>query len=162
MATSYTEIAAIPTQKPTNTKNCHHHQRRYRHMDTEAVIEQIEEIHAEYASVVQYNNENSLSSVLSIAYWYSVVRIIKGVWCIRSENLCAGLFCFEKNFRIIDLNQVPDKTENERCSIIYYDNKSGTIFRIRKWNTELRKSDYYKKERAVSYTHLTLPTTYTV
>ena len=46
--------------------------------------------------------------------------------------LCAGLFCFEKNFRIIDLNQVPDKTENERCSIIYCDNKSGTIFHIRK------------------------------
>ena len=68
MATSYTEIAAIPTQKPTNTKNCHHHQRRYRHMDTEAVAEQIEKIHAEYASVIQYNNENSLSSVLSIAY----------------------------------------------------------------------------------------------
>lgn len=38
------------------------------HMDTEAVAEQIEKIHAEYASVVQYNNENSLSSVLSIAY----------------------------------------------------------------------------------------------
>ena len=37
-------------------------------MDTEAVAEQIEKIHAEYASVVQYNNENSLSSVFSIAY----------------------------------------------------------------------------------------------
>lgn len=109
-------------------KTCHHYQRRYRHMDTEAVTEQIEKIHAEYASVVQYNNENSLSNVLSIAYWYSVVRIIKGVWCIRSENLCAGLFCFEKNFRIIDLNQVPDKTENERCSIIYYDYTTLQLF----------------------------------
>ena len=41
---------------------------QYWHMDTEAVTEQIEKIHAEYASVIQYNNENSLSSVLSIAY----------------------------------------------------------------------------------------------
>lgn len=49
-------------------KTCHHHQWCYRHMDTEAVTEQIEKIHAEYASVVQYNNENSLSNVLSIAY----------------------------------------------------------------------------------------------
>lgn len=40
----------------------------YRHMDAETVAEQIEKIHAEYASVIQYNNENSLSSVLSIAY----------------------------------------------------------------------------------------------
>ena len=37
-------------------------------MDAETVAEQIEKIHAEYTSVIQYNNENSLSSVLSIAY----------------------------------------------------------------------------------------------
>ena len=30
--------------------------------------EQIEKIHNEYVSVIQYNNENSLSSVLAIAY----------------------------------------------------------------------------------------------
>ena len=36
-------------------------------MDAETVAEQIEKIHAEYTSVIQYNNENSLSSVLSIA-----------------------------------------------------------------------------------------------
>ena len=35
-------------------------------MDAETVAEQIEKIHAEYASVIQYNNENSLNSVLSI------------------------------------------------------------------------------------------------
>lgn len=33
-----------------------------------AVAEQIEKIHNEYVSVIQYNNENSLSSVLAIAY----------------------------------------------------------------------------------------------
>ena len=37
-------------------------------MNGEAVAEQIEKIHNEYVSVVQYNNENSLSSVLTVAY----------------------------------------------------------------------------------------------
>lgn len=37
-------------------------------MDEEAVAEGIEKIHMEYASAIQYNNENSLSSVLTIAY----------------------------------------------------------------------------------------------
>ena len=37
-------------------------------MDTDAVAEDIEKIHMEYASVIQYNNENSLSSVLAIGY----------------------------------------------------------------------------------------------
>ena len=37
-------------------------------MDTEDVADQIEKIHSEYASVIQYNDENSLSSVLAIAY----------------------------------------------------------------------------------------------
>ncbi len=37
-------------------------------MDGAAVAEQIEKIHNEYASAIQYHNENSLSSVLAIAY----------------------------------------------------------------------------------------------
>ena len=37
-------------------------------MDEAAVAEGIERIHMEYASVIQYHNENSLSSVLTIAY----------------------------------------------------------------------------------------------
>lgn len=37
-------------------------------MDCAAVADIIEEIHMGYASNIQYNNENSLSSVLSIAY----------------------------------------------------------------------------------------------
>ena len=37
-------------------------------MDGNAVAAGIENIHMEYASAIQYNNENSLSSVLSIAY----------------------------------------------------------------------------------------------
>lgn len=37
-------------------------------MDSTAVAAQIEKIHNEYVSVIQYHNENSLSSVLAIAY----------------------------------------------------------------------------------------------
>ena len=37
-------------------------------MDAETVAQEIERVHTEYASAIQYNNENSLSSVLSIAY----------------------------------------------------------------------------------------------
>lgn len=37
-------------------------------MDGDAVAKAIETIHRKYASVIQYNNENSLSSILSIAY----------------------------------------------------------------------------------------------
>ena len=37
-------------------------------MNSGVVADKIEKIHSEYASVIQYNNENSLSSVLAIAY----------------------------------------------------------------------------------------------
>ena len=37
-------------------------------MDGEMVAEEIEKIHSEFASTIQYNDENSLSSVLTIAY----------------------------------------------------------------------------------------------
>ena len=37
-------------------------------MDAETVAESIEKIHMEYASAIQYNNENSLSGVLTIGY----------------------------------------------------------------------------------------------
>lgn len=37
-------------------------------MDGEATAAQIEKLHNEYVSVVQYNNENSLSSVLALGY----------------------------------------------------------------------------------------------
>ena len=41
--------------------------------------EQIEKIHAEYTSVIQYNNENSLSSVLSIAYLSAIKYYFKPI-----------------------------------------------------------------------------------
>ena len=37
-------------------------------MDADTVARSIEKIHNEYASAIQYNNENSLSSILSIGY----------------------------------------------------------------------------------------------
>lgn len=48
-------------------------------MDEEAVAEGIEKIHTEYVSNVQYNNENSLSSVLAIAYLRSLEYYFKPV-----------------------------------------------------------------------------------
>ena len=48
-------------------------------MDEEAVAEGIEKIHTEYVSNVQYNNENSLSSVLAIAYLRSMEYYFKPV-----------------------------------------------------------------------------------
>ena len=41
-------------------------------MDEQAVAAGIERIHTEYASTIEYNNENSLSSVLTIAYLSSM------------------------------------------------------------------------------------------
>lgn len=46
-------------------------------MDEEAVAKGIEKIHTEYASTIQYNDENSLSSVLSIAYLSSMQYYFK-------------------------------------------------------------------------------------
>ena len=48
-------------------------------MEEKAVAEGIERIHMEYASAIEYNNENSLSSVLSIAYLSSMQYYFKPV-----------------------------------------------------------------------------------
>ena len=48
-------------------------------MDEEAVACGIEKIHMEYASTIQYNNENSLSSVLTIAYLSAMQYYFKPV-----------------------------------------------------------------------------------
>ena len=48
-------------------------------MDGDAVAEAIEKIHSEYTSTVQYNDENSLSSVLAIAYLSSMQYYFKPV-----------------------------------------------------------------------------------
>lgn len=48
-------------------------------MDAHAVAVGIEKIHAEYASVIQYHDENSLSSVLTIAYLSTMQYYFKPV-----------------------------------------------------------------------------------
>lgn len=50
--------------------------------DEKRVAQEIEKIHNDYVSIIQYNNENSLSSVLAIAYlgsmqWKMFVQIHK-------------------------------------------------------------------------------------
>lgn len=48
-------------------------------MDADAVAESIENIHEEYASVIQYNSESSLSSVLTIGYLSTMQYYFKPV-----------------------------------------------------------------------------------
>ena len=48
-------------------------------MDGDAVATQIEKIHDDYVSAIQYNNENSLSSVLAIAYLSAMQYYFKPV-----------------------------------------------------------------------------------
>ena len=48
-------------------------------MDSAGVAEQVEKIHNEYASVIQYHDENSLSSVLAIAYLSAMQYYFKPV-----------------------------------------------------------------------------------
>lgn len=48
-------------------------------LDEATVASEIERIHAEYASAISYNNENSLSSVLTIAYLSSMQYYFKPI-----------------------------------------------------------------------------------
>lgn len=48
-------------------------------LDAESVASGIEKIHADYASAIQYNDENSLSSVLTIAYLSAMQYYFKPV-----------------------------------------------------------------------------------
>ena len=48
-------------------------------MKAEIVADSIEKIHSEYSSAIQYNNENSLSSVLTIAYLSTMQYYFKPV-----------------------------------------------------------------------------------
>ena len=48
-------------------------------MECDVVAEEIEKIHMEYASIIQYHDENSLSSVLFIAYLSAVQYYFKPI-----------------------------------------------------------------------------------
>lgn len=65
-------------------------------MDGETVAEQIEKIHNEYVSVVQYNNENSLSSVLAIGYLSAMQYYFKPIRELPSGRGFADLVFIPK------------------------------------------------------------------
>ena len=53
---------------------------RMEFMDADAVADYIDKIHMEYASAIKYHDENSLSSVLTIAYLSAMRYYFKPVW----------------------------------------------------------------------------------
>ena len=65
-------------------------------MDQVSVAGIIEKIHMEYASVIQYNNENSLSSVLGIAYLSAMQYYFKPVRELPSGKGYADLVFLPK------------------------------------------------------------------
>ena len=76
----------INAVKSTNWSDLMHFQYESNHlldatlsMNTQEVAEQIQKIHSEYASSIQYNDENSLSSVLTIAYLSSMQYYFKPI-----------------------------------------------------------------------------------
>lgn len=71
-------------------------------MNGNAVAKEIEKIHREYTSVIQYNNENSLSSVLSIAYLSSMQYYFKPIREFPAVVDLQTLCLFQsRSFRII-------------------------------------------------------------
>lgn len=76
----------INAVKSTNWSDLIHFQYESNHlldatlsMNTQEVAEQIQKIHSEFASSIQYNDENSLSSVLTIAYLSSMQYYFKPI-----------------------------------------------------------------------------------
>ena len=76
----------INAVKSTNWSDLIHFQYESNHLldatlsiNTQEVAEQIQKIHSEYASSIQYNDENSLSSVLTIAYLSSMQYYFKPI-----------------------------------------------------------------------------------
>ena len=76
----------INAVKSTNWSDLIHFQYESNHlldatlsMNTQEVEEQIQKIHSEYASPIQYNDENLLSSVLTIAYLSSMQYYFKPI-----------------------------------------------------------------------------------
>ncbi len=76
----------INAVKSTNWSDLIHFQYESNHlldatlsMNTQEVAEQIQKIHSEYASSIQYNDENSLNSVLTIAYLSSMQYYFKPI-----------------------------------------------------------------------------------
>ena len=65
-------------------------------MDGEAAAAQIEKLHNEYVSVVQYNNENSLSSVLALGYLSAMQYYFKPIRELPTGRGCADFVFIPK------------------------------------------------------------------
>ena len=91
--------------------------------NSEKISEILQEVHSENSSVIQYNDENSLACVLTLAYYsaqntYSVYRELQGgdgfadlVFIPRSENKNPAMIIelkWNKNAGIA-LNQIKDR-----------------------------------------------------
>lgn len=68
-------------------------------LDEKVVASQIGKIHDEYVSVIQYHNENSLSSVLAIAYLSSMQYYFKPVRELPTGQWICG-FCIYTKTRV--------------------------------------------------------------
>lgn len=55
-------------------------------LESDQVAKQIEKIHTEYVSMIQYNDENSLSSVLTIGYLSAMKYYFKPIRSYRPEE----------------------------------------------------------------------------
>lgn len=64
-------------------------------MDGDAVATQVEKIHDDYVSAIQYNNENSLSSVLAIAYLSAMQYYFKPVRELPTGRASQTSFSFQ-------------------------------------------------------------------
>lgn len=82
-------------------------------MDAETVAAQIEKIHMEYASVIQYHNENSLSSVLTIAY----LSAMQQIWDKRYPD---SIKAYTGEILLVAVNY-DRKTKTHQCLIEKYE-----------------------------------------
>ena len=109
-------------------------------MDCPVVSAQIEKIHNEYVSVIQYHNENSLSSVLAIAYlsamqyYFKPVRellVVELKWNqnaqtamqqIKDRKYPDSVLEYTGDILLVAINYDKDKKEHQ-CMIEQYEKK---------------------------------------
>lgn len=71
-------------------------------MDVNTAADYIEKMHMEYVSTLQYNNENSLSSVITIAYLSAMRYYFKQSESFRLVEVLRILFLYQNhNIRMI-------------------------------------------------------------
>ena len=105
-------------------------------MDSRKVAEQIEKIHSQYVSVIQYNNENSLSSVLTIAYLSSMQYYYKPIREMPSGRGFADFVYLPK----------PEYTDEYPALVVelkWNKNASGAIAQIKRQQYSEVLKDYH-------------------